>query len=205
MFGSRSVRVVSGLGAAALVLLLAGCGTPPWEGDTPTSPPAETPSPTATVGSIVNELAGGVTEHTLVAGDASLSVRYWSTLSMDKWVASANKPVSLSLQSTLGTDRGQGVYLSRVSLSTQVLGPLGPLPSPPAVVDQANLTPGYQMKDPYTYSQTFVLPELDSAATGVVLTISYEVLIQTTPKSTEYAKQTAVDTLTIAIAPEPHG
>lgn len=146
MFRSSGCRLASGVMLAVLGVALVGCGTPPWEGNAPTSAPAPevsaTPLPTATVESIVNELAGGVTEHSLVAGDASLTVRYWSTLMMDKWVASANKPVSLSLQSTLGTDRGQGVYLSRVSLSTQVVGPLGPLPSPPAVVDQSNLTPG---------------------------------------------------------------
>jgi hypothetical protein len=136
-----------------------------------------------------------------VAGDVAITANYWSTLSMDQWTASASKPITFSLIGALGTDDGQGVYLSRVSLEVAVSGPEGALPSPPPLTDQASVAPGYDMKAPYSYSQRFVLPALDPAATSVTLSFTYEVLIQTTPTSTAYAKQTAGDQLTIAIAP----
>jgi hypothetical protein len=57
------------------------------------------------------------------------------------------------------------------------------------------------VKAPYSYSQSFVLPSLDTAATSISLAITYEPLLQTTPASVEYAKQTATHPQTIAIAP----
>ncbi|MGK9148697.1 hypothetical protein KXS11_13800 [Plantibacter flavus] len=191
--------------AVALVLGLSACGTPPWEqpGMGSSSSPSTSKTPKPTVSAITNELATGSAQHSLVAGPATLTVDYWSTLSMDAWTADVNKPVSFSLSGVLNPDDLQALYLSRVTLTTTVHGPDGQLDSPAPFTDQSTVSPGYLIKAPYSYSQTFVLPEVDSTATGVTLTITYELLVQTTPTSAEYAKQTAVDTLTIAIAPKP--
>jgi hypothetical protein len=188
---------VAGMGLAT-ALFVGGCGSAPFL-------TAETPTPTPTslgeITSIPNDLASGSTQRTLSAGNISVAVNYWSELAMDQWTASANKPLNLSLITTLGGDEGQHVYLSKVTVVASVSGPDGTLPAPAALVDQANITPGYQVKSPYSYSQSFVLPALDSAATSISLAITYELLLQTTPTSAEYAKQTATDLLTIAIAP----
>jgi hypothetical protein len=48
--------------------------------------------------------------------------------------------------------------------------------------------------------QTFNVGEVPAEATSVTLQFTYEYLVQTTPTSNEYAKQTATDTLTVAIA-----
>lgn len=190
--------------AAVLVLGLSACGTPPWEepgaGSSSSAKTSKTPKPT--ISAITNELASGSAQHSLTAGSATLTVDYWSTLSMDAWTAEVNKPVSFSLSGVLNPDDLQALYLSRVTLTTTVHGPDGQLESPSPFTDQSTVTPGYLIKAPYSYSQTFVLPALDSTATGVTLTITYELLVQATPTSAEYAKQTAVDTLTIAIAPK---
>ncbi|MFX5602990.1 hypothetical protein ABTD90_20800, partial [Acinetobacter baumannii] len=58
---------------------------------------------------------------------------------------------------------------------------------------------------PYSYSQTFNVGEVPAEATFVTLQFTYEFLLQTTPTSSEFAKQTASDTLTVAIAPSPGG
>jgi len=154
----------------------------------------------ATITPIVNELATGSARHSLAAGDIAMTVDYWSTLSMDRWTPDAAKPISFSLVTSLGHDEGQAVYLSRVTLNTAVFGPLGALPAPHPSGDQATVSPGYLVKSPYSYSQSFVLPAIDPTATSVTLTFTYELLLQTTPTSGEYAKQTATDTVTIAIA-----
>jgi hypothetical protein len=206
---TRRKPVLAAAVAAVLALGLSGCGTAPWAtgtttgatGASKTPASSATPTPVPTIESVVNELASGSAQHQLVAGDVAITANYWSTLSMDQWTASASKPINFSLIGALGTDDGQGVYLSRVTLEAAVSGAKGALPSPPPLTDQASVAPGYDMKSPYSYSQRFVLPALDPAATSVTLSFTYEVLIQTTPTSSAYAKQTAGDQLTIAIAP----
>lgn len=202
-----SATLATGL-AGILLLALSGCSAAPWDGaGATTAVPTSTPTIRPTVTPVINELATGSTKHKLQAGDVSMEVTYWSTLSMDKWTPDATKPVSFSLMGTLGTDQGQSVYLSRVSLTTAVSGPLGPLESPAVSGDQSTVSPGYLIKAPYSYSQTFILPAVDPTATQVTLNFTYEILLQTTPTSTEYAKQTATDSVTIALTgqrePEP--
>jgi len=195
----RAVRAAATAGLAlACAITLAGCGAAPFLGD-----PTATPKPTSSgaITSIENDLATGSVERQLSAGNIGLAVNYWSDLPMDQWTAGANKPLNLSLSATLANDEGQRVYLSQVSVVAAVTGPGGALTAPAALADQASVSPGYQVKAPYSYSQSFVLPALDSAATSISLAITYELLLQTTPTSAEYAKQTTTDLLTIAIAP----
>lgn len=187
--------------AALVTVALSACGTPPWEeaGATPT--PTATPKPTSTeITTVVNELANGSTKHLLTAGSIGLSVDYFSTLSMDQWTADANKPLSISMIADITGDEGQAVYLSNMTVLVAVYGPDGKLTSPPQLSDRSTITPGYLVKDPYSYSQTFILPAIDPDATYVQLSLTYELLLQSTPTSASYAKQTASDTLTIAIA-----
>ena len=196
-------------GAAAVVvasiLVLSGCASMPWTvADAATSPsPSTSASASASpseVISVINELATGSAVHQLSAGAIGVAVTYWSDLSMDQWTAGASKPLSFSMSTSLTGDGGQSVYLSQVRLVTAVTGADGPLTAPAEVSDRSTITPGYLVKDPYSYSQSFVLPALDPAATSVTFTIIYELLLQTTPTSSEYSKQTATDTLTVAIA-----
>ncbi|HSP51868.1 MAG TPA: hypothetical protein VLO00_03140 [Cryobacterium sp.] len=199
-----TIRALATIGLGlVLITTLSGCGQAPWlDGYTASTPTATaTPTPKATIASVINELATGSAKHTLTAGDATITTNYWSTLSMDQWTAAANKPISFALIASLGTDDGQAVYLSRVNVIAAVNGPLGPLDAPAASTDQASVAPGYLIKDPYSYSQTFIMPAVDETATSMTLSFTYELLIQTTPTSNAYAKQTATDQLTIAIAP----
>jgi hypothetical protein len=196
---SRSrYRIAATAGVAlASALALSGCGAAPFLGD-----PSASPTPTSgAITSVENDLATGSVTRDLTAGNIGIAVNYWSDLPMDEWTAGANKPLNLSLSATLANDEGQRVYLSQVSVVAAVTGPEGALASPASLVDQASVAPGYQVKAPYSYSQSFVLPALDPAATSISLAITYELLLQTTPTSAEFAKQTATDLLTIAIAP----
>ena len=192
-------RIAAAAGIAlTTALFLGGCGTAPFLIDATPTPTTTSPGEITT---IENDLANGSAQRTLAAGNISLAVNYWSDLAMDQWTAGANKPLNLSLIATLAGDEGQRVYLSKVAVVAAVTGPDGALAAPASLVDQANVSPGYQVKSPYSYSQSFVLPPLDPAATSISLAITYELLLQTTPTSAEYAKQTATDLLTIAIAP----
>ena len=197
---NRSKSIAAVAVVIATTLALSACGTPPWE--QPGALPGNTPTPTATrqITTVINELATGSTQHELTAGNITLTVDYYSDLTMDQWTADANKPLSFTMTADLANDEGQKVYLSQVTLVAAVTGPDGPLESPEASMDRSAVNPGYLVKAPYSYSQTFILPPIDPAATSVTLSIKYELLLQTTPTSAEFAKQTAADTLTIAIA-----
>jgi hypothetical protein len=203
----RSARRRTGIGAVtalAAVLVLSACGPAPWNlpnaGGGPASP-SSTPSktPSAAPQPVPNDLSSGSTERKLQAGAVSADVNYWSTLSMDQWTATALKPVSLSMTTGVTPNDGQQVGLQRVSMiavpanATQTFGPLE------AQVDQSTQTAGYPVLAPYSYSQTFNVGELPSQATFVTLQFTFEFLVQTTPTSNEYAKQTTTDTLTVAI------
>lgn len=205
--GALSGARLTGFAALALtaVVALSGCGTAPWDQSrfsttTPTSSPTKTPTAAPTITPVVNELATGSAQHQLQAGDIALTIDYYSTLSMDEWTAEANKPITFTLGGRLGTDDGQSFYLSRVSVTPAVNGPAGSLPAPAPITDQSSVSPGYYIKAPYSYSQTFILPAFDPSATSVTLSFTYEILLQTAPGSGDYAKQTASDQLTVAIA-----
>ena len=204
MFASNRRRTV-GAGALALTaaLLMTGCGTPPWAVGS-TDAPAVSTSPSAVQSAapqpVPNDLSSGSTERKIQAGSVAADVNYWSTLSMDRWTATALKPIQLSMVTTVTPNDGQQVYLQRASMiavpgnATESFAPLT------AQVDQSTVSPGYPVLDPYSYSQTFNVGEVPDGATFVTLQFTYEYLVQTTPTSSEYAKQTATDTLTVAIA-----
>lgn len=191
-------RMLAVSAAAVLALGLAGCGAPPWAGPTGSAPASGSPS--AAPSPVPNDLSTGSTQRSLTAGAVAATVDYWSDLSMDKWTASAWKPVQLSMVTTVTPNDGQRVYLQKATMiavpgnATGSMAPLSPQ------VDQATTAPGYLVLDPYSYSQVFTVGAVPDDATFVTLQFQYDFLVQTTPTSSEYAKQTATDSLTVAIA-----
>jgi len=198
---ARRGRIALGAMVGLMTFAVAGCGVPPWaqggsaESTSPTPSQVFTPAPQP----VANDLSSGSTQKTVTAGAVSATINYWSTLSMEKWTPTALKPVSLSMVTTVTPDDGQKVYLQRATMTavpgneTQSFAPLA------AQTDQSN-APGYLVLSPYSYSQTFNVGEVPAEATFVTLQFTYEYLVQATPTSEEYAKQTASDTLTVAIA-----
>jgi len=202
----RGRAALTASGAVTMLFALAACGAPPWAQAGGETTPSPTPSASAVPvpAPVANDLSSGSTQKKVTAGAIAATVNYWSTLSMDRWTASALKPVSISMVTTVAPDDGQKVYLQRATMTavpgnaTQSFAPLAPQ------VDQSN-PPGYLVLSPYSYSQTFNVGEVPAEATFVTLQFTYEFLLQTTPTSSEFAKQTASDTLTVAIAPSPGG
>lgn len=202
----RGARIAGMAVVTALVGATTGCGVPPWlaNGAGPSASPSASAPAGGEISVITNDLATGSTRRLLTAGAIELTVDYWSDLSMEKWTPEATKPVNLSMSATLAGDEGQEVYLSQLTLTSAVTGEGGALAAPAPLTDRASISPGYLVKAPYSYSQTFVLPAVESAVTSITLVFTYELLLQSTPTSSSYAKQTASDTLTIAIVqPEP--
>lgn len=189
-------RALATLAASAvLVLALAGCGAAPWDPQ-PNASASATSVPTP----VPNDLSSGSTQRTLTAGPVTATVDYWSTLNLDQWTAGAVKPLSLSLVTTVTPDDGQKVYLQRAQMlavpgsATDAMDALAPQ------VDASTVSPGYLVLNPYSYTQTFNVGPVPEDATHVTLQFTYDFLVQTTPTSSEFAKQTATDTVTVALA-----
>lgn len=196
MKAAHRIAVIGALGPLLAVALL-GCGPAPWED-------GSTPSPTGSASVIPtpvpNDMSSGATQRTLVAGAVTATVDYWSTLSMDKWTVEALKPVSLSMLTTIEPSDGQKVYLQRATMTVIPSSPTETLAALEPQVDAATVSPGYLVLSPYSYSQTFTVGPVPAEATYVTLQFTYDFLVQTTPTSSEYAKQTATDTVTVALA-----
>lgn len=202
--------------AAALLLLplaaLSACGSvQAAAGLTPAAAPTATatatPTPTATpvaVEPVVNDLALGSAHHQLQAGGMDLAVDYWSTLDMGQWTADAAKPVQLAATITganLGTaKKQQKAYISTFSVTSSAVAADGSVTTPVTVQDVSRQTPGYLAMAPYAYSTSFVVPAVPAGTRSVELLITYDVLEQSAPGASDYSKQTATDTLTVAIA-----
>ncbi|SDQ44148.1 hypothetical protein SAMN04487847_1428 [Microbacterium sp. cf332] len=202
-------RWVTAAATTALAVALVGCGPAPWNvpsgggvGSSDAGEPAPSPSisRTAVPPPVPNDLSSGSTERQVTAGSVSGALNYWSDLSMDRWSATALKPVSLSLVTTVSPDDGQKVYLQKatmIAVPGNAEGDLSPL-APTS--DQSATNPGYLVLSPYSYSQTFYVGEVPEEATFVTIRFTYDFLVQTTPTSSEFAKQTATDSITVAIA-----
>jgi hypothetical protein len=183
-------------------MLLSGCGPSPWTLGEPT-PSAPVPTETAPVvvaPPVENDLSGGSTERQVTAGAVTATIDYWSTLRMDRWTANAVKPVSLSMVTKVKPNDGQKVYLQKATMLAVPANAEETFDALTPQVDAATVSPGYLVLSPYSYSQTFNVGQVPADATFVTVQFTFDYLVQTTPKSKEYAKQTASDTLTIAIA-----
>ncbi|MFF2633309.1 hypothetical protein ACFVR6_10555 [Microbacterium sp. NPDC058021] len=195
------IRAMAVTASAALALVaLTACGPAPWT-EAEDEPKASSAAPVAPP--VSNDLSGGSTQRELQAGAVAATVDYWSDLSMDRWTADALKPVSMSMVTTVTPDDGQKVYLQKATMlavpgnATETFEPLE------TQTDAATVSPGYLVLSPYSYSQTFTVGTVPAEATFVEVQFRYDFLVQTTPTSTEFAKQTATDTLVVAIAASP--
>lgn len=200
--GSKRTRAWGVAVALLAAGVLAGCGPAPWKGG---DDPAPSPSPSATHSTPVpkpvsNDLSSGSTQRTLNAGSVTATINYWSTLSMDRWTATALKPISLSMTTTVTPNDGQKVYLQKATMVAVPANATTSFDPLQAQTDQSSVSPGYLVLSPYSYSQTFNVGDVPEGATFVTIQFTYDFLVQTTPDSTEYAKQTASDTLVVAIA-----
>jgi len=196
------------LASLLAAVVLTGCGEPPWQVDDPEPSPAATvsatPTPTPTPSAspkIKNDLGKGSAKSELTAGGVQLKINYWSTLNIGQWTPAATKPLSLSMNGRFADGATQDIFLNNVTVTIDVHGPEGQLPAPADLTDVASVSPGYLITAPSAYVKVFNLPGLDPQAESITLNLTYELLVQRAPKSKTFLKQSAGDTLVIALGP----
>ncbi|OAH49343.1 hypothetical protein AYL44_10780 [Microbacterium oleivorans] len=202
MMRMRTMRLAAAAAIVGGAALLSGCGPSPWalQSPTPTASAAVSSPPVVVAPPVENDLSSGSTQRDLKAGAVSVAVNYWSDLRMDRWTANAVKPVSLSLVTTITPNDGQKVYLQKATMLAVPANAEETFPALDPQIDEASVKNGYLVLKPYSYSQTFNVGQVPEGATYVTLQFTYDFLVQTKPKADEYAKQTATDTVTVAIA-----
>ncbi len=152
--------------AVGAVLVLAGCGTPPWEvaasasasasgGTVRVGVRAPSRAPSATPSAVGGDLASGAASRTLQAGDLTVDVRYWSTLPMDEWTPGADKPLSMSVTTRSGGDAEVRLVRAAVAVSYRT-GSGADVASDGSPAEQAD-GQGFAVAAPQSWSGTFVL------------------------------------------------
>ena len=170
-----AVFVVSG----AAVLLLSGCGTPPWEAAQPSGSATTSATPTASSGpsassgptasssgpaadptaaAVGGDLSRGALSRELRAGDLTVSVRYWSTVPMDRWTPGADKPLSMSV--TAESSAGSEAVLVSATVDVSARDASGA--DLPDDLDPLRATSGtgFAVTTPQSWSNTFVIDAL---------------------------------------------
>jgi hypothetical protein len=125
---------------------------------------------------------------------------------VQEWSPGVAQPLTVSL--TAGARQGAGqyrvstnrkIYLSRVTAYLDVSDTTGHLDSPDPLVDKADITPGFLVTSPSSYTQVFVLPSLPDEATRLIIEFRYEMLVlQSASTPRDFSKQTVTDTLVIS-------
>jgi hypothetical protein len=181
--------------------------TTPYAEVTPTAVSSnEQPSASATGKPARNELKKGRVTRTLQAGAVRVTVKYSLQNRVQQWTPGVAQPLKVSMtalqkqsatQYVAPSDRK--IYLSRVTAYLDVADDTGHLDSPDALVDKADVNPGFLVTSPSSYTQVFVLPSLPVGATKMTIDFRYEMLVlqpQSAPR--DFSKRTATDTLTIS-------
>jgi hypothetical protein len=140
-------------------------------------------------------LAAGSVAHVLAAGSRNLVIDYWTTQNVAAWTSNLTVPINVSahmedsdtahavevtqFKATLATDASANV--------TTLMGDIG----------QFVITP------PYSYGSVLIMPAEPAAAHTATISIQFDLLIETAPKSGTYFRQTVLDTLPITFVAQP--
>jgi hypothetical protein len=165
----------------------------------------ERPSVASTNKPLRNDLKKRRLTRTVKAGAVRATVRYSLQNRVERWVPGIGQPLTLSM--TVRQPRTTGyvvpadrkIYLSRVTAYLDVSDTTGHLDSPDPLVDRAELSPGFLVTSPSSYTQIFVLPSLADEATKLTIDFRYEMLVlqpQSSPR--DFSKRTATDTVVIS-------
>ena len=206
-----------GLALGALLVLPAcsareGSGpvsvTTPYERVTPTAgASSERPSAQSDDEPAHNDLKKGRVTRSLKAGTVKVNVKYSLRNPVQEWSPGVAQPLTISMTASAQQGTGQytastnqKIYLSRLTAYLDVSDPTGYLDSPDPLIDKADITPGFFVTTPSSYSQVFALPSLPDEATRLTIEFSYEMLVlQSNSTPRDFSKRTATDTLVISL------
>jgi hypothetical protein len=206
------------VGLAAACTLVSGCSLPHWADMTPKSlrhasqattrkapagaSQATAASAAATATQVARvttskpvargDLKAGSLTRVLDAGQSKLVITYWTAQDPATWTAAESVPVQLSAHLE-GADGMHAVQVSRF-LATLDDG---------TTISTISVDNGsFVITPPYSYSGAFVVYPTNHAATSATISIEFDLLVETTPKSGQFFRQTVLDSVHLSFAKE---
>jgi hypothetical protein len=195
--------VAAGVAAALLCGSLAGCGdlkeitssSKPLLSDKPARTATATPSPTPSVTRSAapvrpsGALDTGTVTHRLKQGNFSVGLTYWTSDNAKLYTAASVKTINVAAH----IEDADSTH--RIVVGTfQVVQDDGTTRTTVAT-DKGT----FDVTPPYPYNTVVVLPAATAGATTLTLTVRMDLLVQTAPKSNDYYRSTALDTLTLPL------
>lgn len=189
-----AATTIAGLSAA---VLLTGCSVPTLANMSPTlmAHPrvarAEVPAvPAAAVQPARGDLASGSLTRSLDAGALQLVTSYWTSQDPTTWTA--GQAVTLRLSAHIeGSDGKHAVKVSRFV----------------ATLDDGTTVSGliddrgeFVITPPYSYSSALAIRPADHAATAASIAVEFDLLVETSPLSGQFFRQTVLDTVHLTFA-----
>ena len=197
-----------GLALGALLILSACSGlgghaasvTPPSSISPTAVSPAEQPSTEPTGESSRNDLKTGYLTRSLKVGDVKVAVEYSLRNRVERWSPGIEQPLTVSMTTVSQSGREPRIYLAHVTGDLDVSDASGLVDTPDPLVDKADISPGFLLTTPSSYTEVFVLPPLAEEATKLTIDFRYEILIMQPGSGTrDFAKRTTTDTLVLSI------
>ena len=153
----------------------------------PTSPSASPRTP--------GDLDTGSVTHTLPAGADTLVVDYWTSQSAATWTSATSAVIQLSahLESTTPAAKRPAVKITRFTAR---------LTDGSRSTSLADDRGDFVLTPPYTYGSALQLPGSGGPDRMAVVTTQFDLLVETSPGSGAFFRQTVVDSLHLSFQPE---
>jgi hypothetical protein len=144
-----------------------------------------------------NDLKTGHLTRTLEAGSVKVKVEYSLRNRVERWAPGVDQPLTVSM--TTVSPGQQKIYVSRVTADLELSDAMGHFDSPDPLVDRAEISPGFLVTSPSSYTQVFLLPAPPDEATRLTIDFRYELLLlQPRSDPRDFGKYSATDTLVIS-------
>lgn len=191
--------------AAAVVALTLTAGCTSLEGVAGEPGPSVPPTPTTRLDSeptndpsatpVQDDLTKTPLRRIYQSDGFTVAVDYQPGTPVDSWTAAGTKTLRVRVSVKNNRNPRQKVYLTRATMRFTVSDGDSDVQPPDPLTDSANIAPGYLVRSPYGYVQSFSLPPLDPSARALQLDLKFELVSLVDAKAKDYTKQTVTDTV----------
>ena len=138
-------------------------------------------------------LATGSMVRMLATGGRTLVVNYWTSQPVATWTSDDNVAITLSAHMA-GSDTRHTVLVTRFKATLDVDA------SSEATVLRED-SGRFVMTPPYSYGSAMIMPAQPATARTATITVEFDLLIETVPRSGQYFRQTVLDSFQLTFVP----